>query len=429
LTKSTDLLPVSETLAPADGDELAATVRACYGDDLAVYPIGGGTSLDFGLPPKKPGVALSLAALGRVVDYPARDMTVTVEAGATMAQLADLLAGERQRLPVDVPQAERATIGGVIATNFNGPRRYGQGTIRDYVIGIRAVDGRGMPYRGGGRVVKNVAGYDFCKLLTGSLGTLGVITEVTLKLKPLPERIAAMVCAPKDEVAAESLLAALVRSRTTPVAIELLDGPQWAGDPALAPVKPAQGARGLFLAVAFEGSQREVAWMADQLGRDWWDQGVDGHHTLFDADAAALVNRLVEFPASGPAVCVLRASILPSQVTNFLRAVRTVDPNSSSQAHAGSGIVIARLAQPPAGGVTKGLIGTLQAAAATAQGTLIVLSGTVGEPTHPSVWGPLSGPQWLMTAVKREFDPRNILNPDRFVYASYEPAGSSPLRA
>src|SRR5690606_32325083 len=119
--------------------------------------------------------------LNRVIDYPARDMTITVEAGITWEQLEAELAKEGQWLPVDVARAEAATVGGAIACNTSGPRRFGYGTLRDYVIGIHAVDGQGMQFKGGGRVVKNVAGYDFCKLLTGSFGTLAVITQVTLK--------------------------------------------------------------------------------------------------------------------------------------------------------------------------------------------------------------------------------------------------------
>src|SRR5688572_14394502 len=207
---SAAILPIKSTLTPAGQYDLAAAVRAAFETGTPVYPIGGGTSLDFGLPGKGEGTGLSLAGMNRVVDYPARDMTVTVEAGVTMKSLAELLATERQRLPVDVPQAERATIGGVVATNWNGPRRYGEGSLRDFVIGISAVDGRGLPFKGGGRVVKNVAGYDFCKLLTGSLGTLGVITQVTLRLKPIPEQSALMACSLPDVPSAERLLAALV---------------------------------------------------------------------------------------------------------------------------------------------------------------------------------------------------------------------------
>jgi glycolate oxidase FAD binding subunit len=393
-----------------------AAVRSCCGDDLAVYPVGGATGLDFGLPPRKPGIGLSLSKLCRVIDYPARDMTVTVEAGITMRALADLLSTERQRFPIDVPLSDRATLGGVIATNFNGPRRYGCGTIRDHVIGIAAVDGRGVSFKGGGRVVKNVAGYDLCKLLVGSLGTLGVITQVTLKLKPCSQRLAVMVCWPPDEARAETRLAALVQSQTTPTAIELLGGPAWRDEPVLASFRPGSAVGDLHLAVALEGSDTEVRWMTERLGQEWWNLGVAEHHTLVDSDAERCMQRLAEFPASGKSPLVLRASVLPSRVASFCAAVRAIDPDGSWQAHAGNGIVVLQLSKLPQGGVVKGLIGSLQSAAGAAGGTLHVLASAVGEATHQSNWGPLSAPRSLLTAVKREFDPRNILNPDRFVF-------------
>ena len=111
-----------------------------------------------------------------MIDYPARDMTITVQAGITLGRLQDLLAAENQRLPIDVPRADRATLGGGLAVNVSGPRRFGCGTLRDYVIGISIVNDEGQEIKAGGRVVKNVAGYDLCKLHVGALGTLGVIT-------------------------------------------------------------------------------------------------------------------------------------------------------------------------------------------------------------------------------------------------------------
>ncbi|HEV3417127.1 MAG TPA: FAD-binding oxidoreductase, partial [Pirellulales bacterium] len=131
-----------DTISPADQPAVATAIAGAFADGTPVYPVGGGTSLGYGLPAARPGIELSLAKLDRVIDYPARDMTITVEAGITMSALAATLAAERQRLPVDVPQADRATLGGVIATNFSGPLRYGHRTVRDYVIGISAVDGR-----------------------------------------------------------------------------------------------------------------------------------------------------------------------------------------------------------------------------------------------------------------------------------------------
>ena len=406
-------LPINDTLSPASHDEVAAAVRAAFDSITPLYPIGGGTALEFGLPAKAPGRGLSLAKLNRVVDYPARDMTVTVEAGITMHAVGELLAKERQRLPIDVPQAERATIGGVIATNWNGPRRFGEGTVRDYVIGISAVDGRGQPFKGGGRVVKNVAGYDFCKLLTGSLGTLGVITQVTLRLKPVPEQSALVACAVADSAVAEKLVAGLVNSKTTPTAIELLAGPAWQNDPALAGLG-ALVKSSLYLVVGLEGTGPEVEFMTRQLASEWRAAGVD---SLVVGEAAALWRRLVEFPAEGESPLVLKASVAPSGVAPVIEAARRLDPECSLQAHAGSGIVLIKLSKFPEQGLSRALVGNLQPAAAAHLGYLIVLSNPSGaEMTHQCVWGATDVPLWLMTEVKRKFDPQDILNRGRFVY-------------
>ncbi|HJT77552.1 MAG TPA: FAD-binding oxidoreductase, partial [Gemmataceae bacterium] len=176
-------LPVA---APPSVPELGDLVRRAAAQGQALYPLGGRTMLGLGLPPARPGLGVDLRALDQVIDYPARDMTITVRAGIPLARLAEILAAENQRLPIDVPRADRATLGGALATNASGPRRLGFGTLRDYVIGLSAVNDEGQETKAGGRVVKNVAGYDLCKLFIGSLGTLGVITQATLKLRPLP---------------------------------------------------------------------------------------------------------------------------------------------------------------------------------------------------------------------------------------------------
>ena len=414
MTTSADALPIKKTHTPVDQGELASIVAEAHRTKTPLYPIGGGTSLDFGLPAKAAGEGLSLAKLNRIVDYPARDMTVTVEAGVTMRVLAELLAKERQRLPIDVPQSEQATIGGVIATNWNGPRRYGQGTVRDYVIGVSAVDGRGMPFKGGGRVVKNVAGYDFCKLLTGSLGTLGVITQATLRLKPIPEQSALVAVALPDAKAAERLLAALVTSQATPTAIELLSGPDWENDPALKPLARPSVAP-LYLVVGLEGAAAEVDAMVHQLAREWGELGVP--EPLVVGQSADLWRRLIEFPAAGESPLVVKASVVPSGTTAFVEAARRVDPQASIQAHAGNGVVIVRFAKFPALGLSRALIGDLLPAGTAHQGQVIVLSNPSGaEMTHVSVWGTVEGSRDVMAAVKRKFDPQDILNRGRFVF-------------
>ena len=413
VSTATETLPLSETHSPTTAEQVSEIIRDCDASETAVYPIGGGTSLAYGLPAKREGVGLSTAGLGQIVDYPARDMTITVEAGVTMQTLAETLATEKQRLPLDVPAAEQATIGGVVATNSNGPRRYGQGTVRDHVIGIQAVDGQGRSFKGGGRVVKNVAGYDFCKLLTGSLGTLGVITQLTLKLKPQPEQLAFVLGAPTDWSDAEKLLAALVDSKTTPCAIELLSGPAWKDD---STIGEASATTGLCLAVAFEGTETEVHWMTNQLVDEWSELGAGGQIVSEEA-ATALMSRLSEAPASSESPLVLQANMVPSGTTRFAAALHELDENCSVQAHAGNGVVIAHLSDFPADGLARTLIGQLHPVAAAAHGHVTVLSNpSSAEVTHQSVWGAIDAPFDLMTTVKREFDPRNILNPDRFIY-------------
>jgi glycolate oxidase FAD binding subunit len=383
-----------------------------------VYPIGGGTSLDYGMPATTPGIGLSLGGINGVVDYPARDMTITVEAGITMATLAETLAAEGQRVPLDVPTPETATLGGVIATAASGALRYAHGTARDYVIGIRAVDGRGVAFHGGGRVVKNVAGYDFCKLLTGSLGTLGVITEVTLKVKPLAEATAALVADVADWDRAEEVLSTLVTSNIPAAMLELIVGPAWDDLPGTHSTTGDTVAR---IVVGLEGTDMEVDWLRGEVRRRLGELGVTTQ-SVAGAAVAELSSVLAAFPAVGTSTAaesplVIKANVVSSAAIDVVRAVQRFDAACSVQAHAGSGTVIARFAELPDSGVASMLVGHLQPLARTHHGNVIVLSSTErGGMTHNVVWGAASEDRRLMAAVKRTFDPHNILNPGRFVY-------------
>jgi glycolate oxidase FAD binding subunit len=406
-----NLLSLTKTESPTSPDGIRDVVRTCVDSSTPIYPIGGGTSLDFGLPPKSPGIGLSLAGVSRLIDYPSRDMTVTVEAGIRIAELQRLLAGERQWLAVDLPQADTATLGGAIATNTSGPRRYANGTLRDYVIGISAVDGHGTAFKAGGRVVKNVAGYDFCKLLVGSLGTLAVITQVTLKVKPLPERSALVVSPFRDLAHAESLLDKIAMSATAPAAIELLAGPAWRNDPALGDLRSGEGG---FLVIGFEGTEPEVKWMVAALRREL--AGAAGEAREINTnEATALWSRLCEFPATEAGALTLKICVPPGQTTAIVERVAAADPQCSIQGHAGNGVIIARMAQFPPAAFSKVLIGDLQPAAAQSGGSAVVLRAeNPGELTHQAAWGSLGNSAMLGEAVKRQFDPYGLLNPGRF---------------
>jgi glycolate oxidase FAD binding subunit len=172
----------------AEVDSLLEEVRQAVAERKPIYPLGGGTQQHRLADISEPGITISTRSLNRVIDYPHEDMTITVEAGMTMAELQQTLAQHRQTLPIDVPLPEQATVGGSLAANISGPRRLGHGTWRDYVLGITWINDQGQLAKAGGRVVKNVAGYDFCKLFCGSLGTLGIVTQVTLKVKPIAEK-------------------------------------------------------------------------------------------------------------------------------------------------------------------------------------------------------------------------------------------------
>jgi len=414
-----DHLPLTELLTPADLAGVADAVRRSCERATPLYPIGGGTRLSYGAVPVEPGVGLSLGRLDRLVDYPARDLTITVQAGMTLAELAGRLAAEGQRLPVDVPRPDRATVGGVLSTSVPGPRQYGCGTIRDYVIGLRAVDGSGTPFAGGGRVVKNAAGYDLCRLLTGSLGTLAVIVEVTLMVKPRPECSALLACPLCDWEHAERLLAGLVHSSTLPAAIELVAGPAWQDDPLLGPLPPSCVAG---LVVGLEGTAAEVEWMIGRLQEELGQAGGKASTILQDAQADLLWGRLTEFP-SAPAPgalepVVLRVHVLPDQTVQTVEDLLRLDPAGSVLAHAGNGMILARLSLAP-DRVAELLEGRLRPELSGRGGSAVVLSQPTGAGLGPvTVWGPRGPAHALMQSIKDQFDPRHVLNRGRFVFAS-----------
>src|SRR3989441_1266564 len=217
-----DGVSAQRRLAPASADELAEAVGAADRDGQAVAPVGGGTQLDLGMPPARLDVVIDTTALDRVVEYEPADLTITVEAGIRFSTLQRLLAEQGQFLAFDPPAEDAATLGGLIATNASGPLRFAYGTARDLVLGTRVVNPDGVLTHAGGRVVKNVAGYDLNKLYIGSLGTLGIIVELSLKLAPIAPALDSVVGQMPDLDAARELVNGVVHSPLSPLAVELL---------------------------------------------------------------------------------------------------------------------------------------------------------------------------------------------------------------
>jgi glycolate oxidase FAD binding subunit len=386
---------------PNSLEALQETVRRRVEDGLAIYPQGGRTALDYGGTPRRPGVAVDMTAMARVIDYPAADMTITVESGITLAALAKLLDAESQRLEIDAPEPERATIGGVYATNATGPRRYGSGRPRDQIIGVGFVTADGNLVKGGGRVVKNVAGYDFPKLITGSLGTLGVIAQLTLKVRPKPET-AAIACVnyPGLEAVAHDL-ERLNTSTTRPVAIELLNV-------SAAGSLPGADGSPWTIVLAFEDNAASVAWQLDRIGAELSGKSVQ---LARGEDVEPIRTALRDSPAL-PGLVSLVANVRLSVVPQLASAV---DPALwALQAHAGNGVVRLRAVGNDLAAIEADTH-RLRAMVETTGGNLIVARCPAEHKPSFNVWGS-PRPDWVWSErVKDALDPGGVMNPGRFV--------------
>jgi glycolate oxidase FAD binding subunit len=397
---------------PASAEEAGTVVRQAALENRPVFPLGGRTLLHVGLPPARAGLGLSVADLKDVVDHPARDMTITVGAGITLESLAQILQSEQQRLPVDIPHPERATLGGMVAANASGPRRYGYGTLRDYVIGISVITAEGRLARAGGRVVKNVAGYDLCKLYVGALGTLGVITQVTLKLKPLPED-SAFVSVGCETNTIETVLQNLAQSRTRPVCIELLN--RLAIEQANPSLEQPLPQDPWVIVVGFEEKHDTVAWQVKQLLHELSQIRCQVAQTRSGDACAGMWKFLVESTDLEETGVTFKANLLPSRVASFCASAVERTPELQIQAHAGSGIVVGHLRDGTRLERTQGILSELLDAATAARGNLVLTRCPPAWKRTLPVWGRTRADSWLMRAVKEKLDPHAIFNPGRFI--------------
>jgi glycolate oxidase FAD binding subunit len=410
--------------APATIGEASALLGAAAAEGLAVVARGTGSKLSWGAPPQRCDLVLDMTRLDQVLEHAAGDLVVKAQAGVRLDRLSEVLAGAGQQLAIDLPAADLApgqpaaragapgsgTVGGLLATGIAGPRRLRYGTPRDLVIGVTMIRADGTVARSGGKVVKNVAGYDLGKLLAGSYGTLGVIAEATFRLHPLPAAVAYVTAGFGDPAAAREAVAAVTASQATPSAVEI--------------DRPARDGA-VRLGVLVEGDAGPVAeraaLLAGTLGGDavpapaapdWWGwpfpAWADGSGTLVRVAfwASALVSVLAAIDGAGtaagldPAVGgsagagVLYASLPadadPAAVAAFVAALRKA-------LSGGSG----RPADVPAGALPP------------APGSTVVLHAPPAVRESVSAWGPLPA-LGLMGAVKDQFDPGHLLAPGRF---------------
>lgn len=389
---------------PRTLEAAARVVALAHDEGLAVVPRGAGSAQALGGVPARVDLVLDLGRLDAIVEYNSDDLTVTVQAGCTAGALAAVLAERRQALPLDPPGWGGRTLGGIAATAASGPLRARYGTMRDLLLGVRFVQADGVITWGGARVVKSVTGYDVPKLMVGSLGTLGVLAELTLRLHPLPEAEATCLVALRHAEAAPDVAARIVDSTVQPHRLELLDAGALAacGLPA-APaglvvstgsVEPAVRAQQSMVAAEAARVRARVETMGPGFWRTYDRVLADGGPTVLRI--ATLATRL------GPTLDETRAA-LGAEAAAVITGCAPL----------GLLRVMVRAGEPAH---LARAVERLRAFVGPDDGSVVIERGPAALRTSVDPWGPIApGPLGLMRALKEEFDPQGTLNPGRFV--------------
>jgi glycolate oxidase FAD binding subunit len=391
------------TVKPNTQAELAEIIALAHRNRWGVLPGGSGSKLSWGGLAGGARFAVSTERLNQLIDHAAGDLTVTAEAGMKFAQLQQILASKGQFLALDPAFPQMATLGGIVATGDSGFLRHRYGGVRDQLIGLSFVRSDGQIAKAGGRVVKNVAGYDLMKLFTGSYGTLGIICQVTFRVYPLPaaSQTVALTGSP-DAIAraAQTLLA----SALTPTAVELLS-PQLVADSL---GKPDTG-----LLIRFQSIPESVQEQSNRLLEVGKALGLEGI-SLGGDDEAQLWQRLreqMDAPAAEPAI-LCKIGVRPSLAAGALTLMETLlSPAGAGLIHLGSGLGVLRFAGE---NLTERVL-KMRSICQEKGGFLTVLEAPVSVKQQLDVWGYTSNALDLMRLIKRQFDPENILSAGRFV--------------
>jgi len=438
-------------LFPGEVEEVSEIVKTACREHLSVVPWGGGTQMGKGAVPSRLDLVICTKRLNRVIDIDAGNLTVTVQAGMRLFDLQEAVAGEENRcyvpvkdggkeseesvcslrenrgcfVPLDVPAGNRATIGGIIAANTSGPRRLLYGLPRDVVLGVRHVAPTGEIIGMGGKTVKNVAGYDLCKVMIGSLGTLGVLCEMTLRLLPLPERSGTWVCAFPGLKEAASFVDAIFARPLIPCAVEILGG-KACNDLALK--RTEQGKKGRFSVVTgFEGAEEAVARMkaeiegvADKTGSLEKRYLDDDEHRRFWSSYGS---RAAGFSGDQGEMFSVKLNYPISRYRDVLEFVESGGMNGyarlGSYTHAGNGVTRIHLV------IEDGSEEKFERTARWTQellshvcavgGNLVVEHAGPDLKKHLPVWGAPRDDLKLMEWMKKAMDPEGIFSPGRFL--------------
>lgn len=395
-----------EVVRPDSAEAAAETLRQANERRAAVVPWGAGTKQRFGNLPRAYDVALDLSALDQVVEYEPADLVVTAQAGTPLAALQRRLNEAGQFLALDPPFGEQATLGGTLATNVSGPSRLLYGTARDLVLGMRVATPQGHVVKSGGRVVKNVVGYDLNKMHIGGLGTLGVMVEVTLKVHPLPRAEASVLASFPSLEAAHAAAGRLFRSVLYPRAVELLSG-------------DVHGVGGEGWRVLFWGAGSPATVERQVRDAEAWCREAGAQTERLDGDAHRAAWRAIqEFGRSLPEDgSLVKLTCLPTEVAALVAEVERAAGGAGARvravlAHAGNGVIYIAL-----GGASADFMRSLPALAGQRGGSAVVEDAPLAIKRQIDVWGPTRNDFPLMQALKAQFDPHSTLNPGRFVGA------------
>lgn len=398
----------SVRVAPQDAAQISEVLKICTEDHAAVVPWGGGTSIGLGNRPSRVDVVLSLEHFTGLIEHDDANLTATAQAGMRVAELQQILAGRHQFLAIDPPQAAEATIGGVVAANTNGPRRMQYGGVRDQVIGMKCVLATGEQVKSGGKVVKNVAGYDMCKLFTGSLGTLGVITEVTFRMAPVPER-SASVLASGTIAQALKMVEQIEASALLPSAVTVVNSRAAAGRLKGSGIGDQVTGIPAAVIVWVEGFSEAVQRHLNDLRTMAKAAGMSAE-ALEDSQHQTLWKSICDFTSIGSDP-LYRLTLPLGAIGGAISTIDGWSPTPQIVAHMGAGALwVASDVDDVAGWFAR-----LSALATSNRGHAIVAAAPPHVKEVVDVWGPPPPSLFVMAEIKRQFDPAGILNPGRFV--------------
>jgi glycolate oxidase FAD binding subunit len=434
------LIP-SAVLWPETVEQVATVLQWAERERLAVVPYGSGTKIALGGIPKRLDIVLSTRRLAQVSEYDTANFTLTAGAGITFAQLTQLTAAHFQMLPLQYPFST-ATLGGLIATNAYTPKRLRYGGVRDILLGLRVALPSGEVAHFGGRVVKNVAGYDMCKLFLGSFGALGIIVEATFKLSALPERDETLLAVFPSLEAGAATVAQLMAMQLLPSQVLLLN---LIATQTIAPqVATSAVAGAALLLVNCEGMEEAVERQLTDLERICQGHGASevqalaGHaqlqlrtrlaaamqpHEVVTSSLAALPSARGSEGGGGRALTI-RLGTLPSQVHAIMEAAaKALKPLTSGAMIIGDcGVGLVKLCvgleSLDASAIDAPLVGVLRELSGLVMGYgghVVVENAPPEVKTQIEVWGPPPASFALLKALKRKFDPKDVLSPGRFI--------------